>query len=126
MSVSNTPHALTAIQAVETTSAILSFFGSSITIYKIISQSKQNVITNKMLVILLVIDFVLSIVYGVGIAGGNDHGFCQFQVAYRLKFYFYYLLIFFLLLGSNCSMVWTCSCSMGLCYVISYVSMDRS
>ena len=79
MSISNVPHAFTILQTIETISSSLSFFSCAITLYDIYEQKKFEVLTNKLLMYLLSIDIVLSIFYGIGISGAQNHGFCQLQ-----------------------------------------------
>lgn len=68
------------IQSLGTFSAVLSFLGCVTILYSIYRKKTYNIITNRLLIFLLLLEVGLSIVYGIGLSGTLDEGVCQFQV----------------------------------------------
>jgi hypothetical protein len=78
MSISESEGAI--LQAVETIASTLSLISCSIVLYKLYSSDVIWNITNKQLLVLSVIDFILAVFWGIGRAGRYNDGFCVFQV----------------------------------------------
>lgn len=74
-----------AIQTAQTCTSVISIISCLVMANKINKERKIN-IANRMLAYLLFIDFVLAIFYGIGRAGMEDPGFCQFQVRFNKSF----------------------------------------
>lgn len=69
-----------AIQALATISALLSVFGSSVSLSTLFSKGATVTLKSKQLGVLSTLDLITSIFFAIGYAGTENYGFCQFQV----------------------------------------------
>ncbi len=72
------------LQAVETICSLLSVVGCLTMGYKIWMDRKSKSFIDYLLAALLFIDLILSLNYGVGIAGTLNPSYCQFQVTMNM------------------------------------------
>lgn len=77
-----------AFQIVQTLSASISLTACYFVLAPLQNKPKLN-LTDTLLAILICMDSGLSVLYGIGVAGTLNSGFCQFQVNafYFVKFY---------------------------------------
>jgi hypothetical protein len=69
------------IQALATISALLSVFGSAVSLSTVIGKGKGALnLKTKQLRVLSSLDLFTSVFFAIGFAGTENYGFCQFQV----------------------------------------------